>query len=195
MKDDRRRRPSEALERALAELREANERLVISGVQLQELAEEAERARADAERSRAQAEAANQAKDEFLANLSHELRTPLNAILGWTHMLRLGTLTADAARRALETIERNANQQMQLVGDLLQVSAIITGKLHLDAHAVDLAPLIVLSIDAMRPAATAKAIALESDIRPVEAILGDPGRLQQILWNLLSNAIKFSRCR
>jgi signal transduction histidine kinase len=127
---------SEQLERVLAELREANERLVISGVRLQELAEEAEQARRDAERSRAQAEAASHAKDEFLATVSHELRTPLNAILGWIHMLRQGTLTADAAQRALDIIERKAKSQMQVIADLLQVSEIITGKLRLDAHPV-----------------------------------------------------------
>jgi signal transduction histidine kinase/CheY-like chemotaxis protein len=183
---------SEQLERVLAELREANERLVISGVRLQELAEEAEQARRDAERSRAQAEAASHAKDEFLAALSHELRTPLNAILGWIHMLRQGTLTADAAQRALDIIERNAKSQMQVIADLLQVSEIITGKLRLDAHPIDLAPLVVTGLDTLRPAARAKEITIESDIQPVVPILGDPLRLQQILWNLLSNAIKFT---
>jgi signal transduction histidine kinase len=180
------------LERVLAELREANERLVISGVRLQELAEQAEKARLDAERSRAQAEAANQAKDDFLAAVSHELRTPLNAILGWAHMLREGSLEPDAAQRALDIIERNAKLQMQVIGDLLQVSEIITGKLHLDVHPVDLAPLIASSLEAVRPAIKAKEIALDADLQPVRPILGDPGRLHQILWNLLSNAIKFT---
>jgi signal transduction histidine kinase/CheY-like chemotaxis protein len=188
-----RKRPGSELERVLAELREANERLVISGVRLQELAEAAESARVDAERSRAQAEAANRAKDEFLAAVSHELRTPLNAILGWTHMLRQGSLSADAARRALDIIERNTKVQMQVIGDLLQVAEIVTGKLHLDVRPVDLAPLIASSLDTLRPAARAKEITLESDIQPVGPILGDPGRLQQILWNLLSNAIKFTQ--
>jgi signal transduction histidine kinase len=190
-----RRQSGGELERVLAELREANERLVISGVRLQELAEEAERARLDAEGSRARAEAANQAKDDFLAAVSHELRTPLNAILGWTHMLREGSLKPDVAQRALDIIERNAKLQMQVIGDLLQVSEIITGKLHLDVHPVDLAPLIASSLEAVRPAARAKEIALVSDIEPVGPILGDPGRLHQILWNLLSNAIKFTHHR
>lgn len=187
-----RRKPSEELERALAELREANERLVLAGIQLHELADEAERARANAERLRTQAEAANQAKDEFLAAVSHELRTPLNAILGWTHMLRTGTLTPAAIDRALETIERNATQQMQVVSDILRVSEIITGKLHLDVQAVDLASLVASSLEAVRPAAMVKDIALEAEMQSVGSILGDPDRVQQVLWNLLSNAIKFT---
>ena len=180
------------LERILAELREANERLVIAGVRMQEMAEQSETRRLQAEAARVEAEAASHAKDEFLALLSHELRTPLNAILGWTNMLRRGTVNAAAAERALEIIERNARAQVQVVADLLQISEIITGKLQLDAHVIDLAPLIASSLDALRLAARAKKIALECDIRPTDPILGDPGRLQQILWNLLSNAIKFT---
>ncbi len=180
------------LERVLAELREANERLVIAGVQMQEMAEQSETRRVQAEGARAEAEAASHAKDEFLAVLSHELRTPLNAILGWTHMLRRGTLKATAVDRALDVIERNAKLQMQLIGDLLEVSQIISGKLRLDVHPVDLAPLTAASLDAFQPAACAKDIGLESHIEPVRPILGDPARLQQILWNLLSNAVKFT---
>jgi signal transduction histidine kinase/CheY-like chemotaxis protein len=191
--------PPGELERALAELRQANEQLVLAGLRFQEMVEQAEHARADAERqrlraetARAQAEAASVAKDEFLAALSHELRTPLNAILGWTAMLRQGALKADAIDRALETIERNARQQFQVIADLLQVSEIITGKLQLDAHPMDLRPLIATGIETMRPAAIAKEIEFESEIDSVDPILGDPGRLQQIIWNLLSNAVKFT---
>jgi signal transduction histidine kinase len=151
------------LERVLAELREANKRLVITGVRMHELAEQAETRRRQAEAAMAAAEAASQAKDEFLAALSHELRTPLNAILGWTHMLRLGTLNTTSAKRALKIVERNAKSQFQVVADLLQVSEIITGKLQLDVHVIDLAPLIASSLDALRPAAKAKKIALECD--------------------------------
>jgi len=136
------------LERVLAELREANARLVFAGIQLHEMTEQAESRRAHAEAATAEAEAASHAKDEFLAVLSHELRTPLNAILGWTNMLRRGTLNAAAAERALEIIERNARAQVQVVADLLQISEIITGKLQLDAHVIDLAPLIASSLDA-----------------------------------------------
>ena len=110
------------LERVLAELREANARLVFAGIQLHEMTEQAETRRSQAEAATAEAEAASHAKDEFLAVLSHKLRTPLNAILGWTHMLRRGSLKAGAVDRALEVIERNAMLQMQLISDLLQVS-------------------------------------------------------------------------
>ena len=176
----------------LAELREANARLVFAGIQLHEMTEQAETRRLQAEEARADAEAASHAKDEFLAVLSHELRTPLNAILGWTHMLRRGSLKAATVDRALGVIERNATLQMQLIGDLLEVSQIISGKLRLDVHPVDLAPLTAASLDAFQPAARAKDIGLESHIEPVRPILGDPARVQQILWNLLSNAVKFT---
>lgn len=174
------------LERVLAELREANERLVTAGVRMQELAEEAQRARNEAE-------AANHAKDEFLAVLSHELRTPLNAILGWTHMLRHTALTGPAADRALDIIERNAKLQSRLIADLLDVSQIISGKLRLELEPVDLAPLLNAGIDAVRPTASGKAITLEAHIEPgVQRVLADAARVQQIVWNVLSNAIKFT---
>jgi signal transduction histidine kinase/ActR/RegA family two-component response regulator len=179
-------RHTDELTRALAELQEANQRLVAAGVRMQELADEAQSAREEAE-------AANLAKDEFLANLSHELRTPLNAILGWTHLLRHSTLTAAATDHALDIIERNAKLQARLIADLLQVSQIISGKLRLDLTPVDLAPLLQAGIDALRPAADAKAIALEHHIEPgVGPVLADATRVQQILWNVLSNAIKFT---
>jgi signal transduction histidine kinase len=191
--------PTGELERALAELRQANEQLVLAGVRFQEMVEQAEHARADAEgerlraeAARAETEAASLAKDQFLAALSHELRTPLNAILGWTQMLRRGTLNAASVDRALETIERNARQQMTVIADLLHVSEIITGKLQLDAYPLDLRPLIASSLDALRPAALAKAIDFQSQIEAVDPILGDPARLQQIIWNLVSNALKFT---
>lgn len=178
-------RPDE-LTRALAELREANERLIAAGVRMQELAD-------DAQRAREEAEAANHAKDEFLAALSHELRTPLNAILGWTHMLRSGATSSAAAQRALDIIERNAQLQSQLIADLLQVSQVINGKLRLEVEAVDLAPLVQTGIDALRPAADAKAIVLGSHIQPgVRQVLADATRVQQIVWNVLSNAVKFT---
>jgi signal transduction histidine kinase/CheY-like chemotaxis protein len=177
---------TDELERALAELREANEQLITASVRMQELADEAQRARHEAE-------AASHAKDEFLAALSHELRTPLNAILGWTHMLRRATMSAAATDRALEIIERNARLQSQLIADLLQVSQIITGKLQLDVEPVDLAPLLLSGIDALRPAASTKAITVESSIEPtVPQVLADATRVQQIIWNVLSNAIKFT---
>jgi CheY-like chemotaxis protein len=174
------------MDRVLRELREANERLIVAGVRLQELAEQASAAQA-------QAEAANRAKDDFLAALSHELRTPLNAILGWTHMLRHGELTADATDRALETIERNARLQTRLISDLLQVSQIVTGKLRLEMEPVDLAAVVGIAIDSLRPAATAKHIALTSRIETgIPHVLADPARVEQAIWNVISNAIKFT---
>ena len=142
---------------------------------------------------RAEAEAANRAKDEFLSILSHELRTPLNAILGWSTMLRQRTLSQDKVLRALETIERNAKSQAQLIEDILDVSRIITGKLRLQVRPVNLVPVIESAIESVRLAAEAKSIRLESRIdSQAGLLLGDANRLQQVLWNLLSNALKFT---
>jgi PAS domain S-box-containing protein len=143
--------------------------------------------------AREAAEAANRAKDEFLATLSHELRTPLNAMVGWTHMLRSRTLTADKQQKALETIERNARAQAELIEDILDVSRIITGKLRIEIHPVDLQSIVDAAVDAVRPAADAKGIALERRTGELPArFSGDAVRLQQAIWNLLSNAIKFT---
>jgi PAS domain S-box-containing protein len=143
--------------------------------------------------ARESAEAANRVKDEFLATLSHELRTPLNAILGWSTMLRGGTLNEQEAARALETVERSARAQSQLIEDLLDISRIITGNLRLEIRSIDPAKVIEAAVDAVRPAAAAKRIelevALDSDVATISA---DPARLQQIVWNLLSNAVKFT---
>jgi PAS domain S-box-containing protein len=136
--------------------------------------------------------AANRAKEDFLATLSHELRTPLNAMLGWTRLLRMGKLQGDAANRALETIERNARVQEQLIADILDVSRIVTGKLRLELIPCELAPIVDASLDAVRPAADAKGIRLTSQIEWSGTVLGDSDRLQQVLWNLLVNAIKFT---
>ncbi|MFL5410729.1 MAG: response regulator [Myxococcales bacterium] len=143
--------------------------------------------------ARAQAEVANRTKDEFLATVSHELRTPLNAILGWTRILRTGaTPGGEKLDRALETIERNARAQAQLVEDILDVSRIIAGKLRVQVRDTDLVAVIQAAADAVRPAAQAKG--LEIELRTPETITfqGDPDRLQQVFWNLLSNAIKFT---
>ena len=142
---------------------------------------------------RAEAEAANRAKDEFLSILSHELRTPLNAILGWSAMLRQRTLSQDKVLRALETIERNAKSQAQLIEDILDISRIITGKLRLQVRPVNLVPVIESAIESVRLAAEAKSIRLESVLdAQAGLLLGDANRLQQVLWNLLSNALKFT---
>jgi PAS domain S-box-containing protein len=137
--------------------------------------------------------AADRRKDEFLTTASHELRTPLNAILGWASMLRGGHLGPEAARRAAETIERNARAQVQLIEDILDGSRIITGKLRLEVRPLDLTELVHAAVDAIRPAAEAKQIALTVEVdRAAGRVIGDPDRLQQVIWNLVNNAIKFT---
>ncbi len=150
---------------------------------------------AEAERDRLlhQATEANRIKDEFLSTISHELRTPLNAIMGWARILRDGGLDDRGRARAIQTVERNAASQAQLIDDLLDVSRIITGKLKVQIQHVDLVDVITSALDAVRPAATAKGVRLISQLDPdVEAMMGDPDRLAQVIWNLLSNAIKFT---
>ena len=148
---------------------------------------------AAAQSARAEADSANGVKDEFLATLSHELRTPLTSILGWSHLLTDGRLDKQQTARAIETIARNARAQGRLIDELLDISRIITGKLCLDLRAVKLAPLIQAVVDDVRPTADARSINLEAAFDSnVGPILGDPDRLQQIVWNLLTNAIKFT---
>ncbi|HEY6802361.1 MAG TPA: ATP-binding protein [Pyrinomonadaceae bacterium] len=143
--------------------------------------------------ARAQAEEANRLKDQFLATVSHELRTPLNAILGWARMLTSGRIDEETAKHALEVIERNARVQAQLIDDLLDVSRIISGKLHLNISPIEPLNIVQLALDAVRPAAEAKEIELQTNFGPeTDGISGDPDRIQQIIWNLLSNAIKFT---
>jgi len=143
--------------------------------------------------ARKQAEIANRTKDEFLATVSHELRTPLNAILGWTRMLRTGAVEPKALSRVLETIERNARAQTQLVEDILDVSRIIAGKLRVNVQKTDLHAVAQGALEAVRPAAEAKGVLLQADLQPgSEEFIGDPDRIQQVIWNLLSNAIKFT---
>jgi signal transduction histidine kinase/CheY-like chemotaxis protein len=140
-----------------------------------------------------EAEEANRLKDQFLATLSHELRTPLNAIVGWTRMLADGQLDPDTQARAVASIDRNARAQTKLIEDILDVSRIVSGKLHLNVRAVDLGALVQAGVDSVAHAAEAKEIRLESSVDPAAAaVSGDPDRLQQVLWNLLSNAIKFT---
>jgi PAS domain S-box-containing protein len=143
--------------------------------------------------ARQDAESANRMKDEFLATLSHELRTPLNAIMGWAHLLRTGGLDEATAARALETIDRNAKAQNQLINDILDVSRIITGKLHLSVQPLDPAAVVEAALDTVRPGAAAKDVRIEPSLEPgAGTVSGDPDRLQQVVWNLLSNAIKFT---
>jgi PAS domain S-box-containing protein len=154
---------------------------------------ERERLLARERAAREEAERVGRAKDEFLATLSHELRTPLNAILGWAHILRTGGVPPQDVATGLETIERNARLQTQLIEELLDMSRIISGKLRLDVQPVDLQLVIADAVESMRPAADAKNIKLHKLLDPsASTINGDPNRLQQVLWNLLSNAIKFT---
>jgi PAS domain S-box-containing protein len=147
-----------------------------------------------AERSaRSEAERLNLLKDEFLATLSHELRTPLNAILGWSQLLGRGDASEEDLQEGLETIERNARAQTQLIEDLLDMSRIVSGRIRLDVQPTDLASVLELAIDSVRPSADAKQITLRKVLDPrVGQVAGDPTRLQQVFWNLLSNAIKFT---
>lgn len=148
---------------------------------------------ARAEMAREEAEAANRIKDEFLAVLSHELRSPLNPILGWSKLLRRGKLDATKTAHALETIERNAKLQTQLIEDLLDVSRILRGKLSLNMAPVDLALTIEAALETVRLAAQAKSIQIQMRFDPTTGqVLGDSARLQQVIWNLLSNAVKFT---
>jgi CheY-like chemotaxis protein len=143
----------------------------------------------------AEAREANRMKDEFLTTLSHELRTPLAAILGWTRLLRSDGLDPERKGVALEIIERNVLVQTKLIDDMLDVSRIITGKLGLAIRPTGLAAVVRAAMDSMRPAADGKQIDMRFQNRvPAEAdqMLGDPDRLQQIIWNLVSNSIKFT---
>ena len=164
------------------------------------LQRERKRAEAELERlmlletqARSSAEVANRVKDEFLAMLSHELRTPLNAIVGWTHMLKSGTLSERDRERGIDVIDRNAAAQRAIIDELLDVSRIITGKLKLDPKPIDPASVIDAAVDAIRPAAMAKEIEVVASVeRNRGLVVGEAVRLQQVIWNLLSNAVKFT---
>jgi PAS domain S-box-containing protein len=136
-------------------------------------------------------ENASRVKDEFLATLSHELRTPLNAILGWSDMLLRPGLPADTQQKALESISRNARAQSALISDILDVSRIITGKLRLDWRPVDLGDVVRAACESIQPAADAKGVEVRAVVERRPVLVGDPDRLQQVMWNLLSNAVKF----
>ena len=139
------------------------------------------------------AERMSEMKDEFLATLSHELRTPLNAIVGWAHVLRQGTKDAADLAKGLDTIERNARMQAQLIEDLLDMSRITSGKMRLEVQTIQPLGFVQAALDTVRPAAEAKSIRLDTVLDPAAGpISGDPSRLQQVVWNLLSNAIKFT---
>ncbi|WP_229424970.1 ATP-binding protein [Massilia sp. Se16.2.3] len=143
--------------------------------------------------ARAEAERSSQMKDEFLATLSHELRTPLSAIPGWAQVLRRGGKDQNDLQRGLQTIERNARAQAQLIEDLLDMSRITSGKVLLDMQTLSPQGFVDAAIDTVRPAAEAKNIRIEKRYEASPGMIaGDPARLQQVVWNLLSNAIKFT---
>jgi signal transduction histidine kinase len=144
--------------------------------------------------ARQAAEAADRAKDEFMAVLSHELRTPLNAVYGWGRMLQSGQLRDEATiARAKDAIVRNADAQVQLIDDLLDLARISSGKMRLDIRRTDLEPLLQAALDSVRPAAHAKGLQIETLFdAQAAAVTGDPARLQQVFWNLLINAVKFT---
>ncbi|WP_437927890.1 PAS domain S-box protein [Sorangium sp. So ce291] len=152
-----------------------------------------ERRQAEEERIRlAQAQEANRMKDEFLATVSHELRTPLNAILGWSSVL-CDSVTDPEIAKAVETIRRNAQAQARIVEDVLDVSRIVTGKMHIETRPTNFAAIVADALEVVRPAADAKGI--ELSVQGAERsllLVGDPARLQQVVWNLLSNAVKFT---
>jgi signal transduction histidine kinase/ActR/RegA family two-component response regulator len=168
------------LEGLMAQMREANERLIVGTVRAQTLTEDAEQA--------------NHLKDEFLATVSHELRTPLNAILGWARMLGSNQLPADRAKHAIAAVERNASALAHIIDDLLDVSRIVAGTLQLAPEPVDLVAVAQSALDAVRPLAATRnvQITFTPGLEALEPVSGDAGRLQQVIWNLLANAIKFT---
>lgn len=138
-------------------------------------------------------EQANRAKDEFLGVVSHELRTPLSAILGWSQLLgREKVVNPAILSKGLAVIERNSRAQVKLIEDILDVSRIISGKLRLELKPLDLDGVLRASVEVIRPAAEAKGVSLRAASMSGSMVLGDPDRLQQVLWNLLSNAVKFT---
>jgi signal transduction histidine kinase/ActR/RegA family two-component response regulator len=149
---------------------------------------------ADSERAaRAQVERMSREKDEFVATLAHELRTPIGAILGWATLLRMAGDDPDERERALQVIERNARQQSQLISDLLDINQAVAGKLRLDLQPLDLATAINAAVDAVRPVADARDVQFETELEPTDRpVLGDPGRIEQVIGNVLTNAVKFS---
>lgn len=180
--------------RTLLEARAVSVRHALGGGYVITLEDITERVRAERERADAleRAEQASRAKDEFLAMVSHELRTPLNAILGWARLVRAG-MADDRRDRALETIERNALAQSQLIEDLLDITRVTTGKLKLELKRVALIPVIEAALETIQPSLDVRQIRLTCTLsHDADLVLADAARIQQVIWNLLSNATKFS---
>ena len=164
------------------------------GTALGAMARDLEKLVAREQAARREAEAANRSKDQFLATLSHELRTPLNAIIGWTRLLRDGKLDPDRTRKAIEAVERSADAQRQLIEDLLDITRIVSGQLRMVRQTVRPAEVVEAAIDALRPRAAEKSVHVETIVEDESAlVLGDPQRLQQVVWNLAWNGIKFTQ--
>jgi signal transduction histidine kinase/ActR/RegA family two-component response regulator len=164
----------------MVQLREANQHLVVGTVRAQTMTEDAEQA--------------NHLKDEFLATVSHELRTPLNAILGWARMLGAKQLPPGRTEHAIAAIERNASALAFIIDDLLDVSRVVAGTLHLTPLPVDLVAIVQAALDAVRPLAVNQNVqlTLSFDLETIQPVTGDAGRLEQVIWNLVANAIKFT---
>jgi PAS domain S-box-containing protein len=143
-------------------------------------------------RLRQEADEANRLKDEFLATLSHELRTPLNTVVGYTAMLRKGMMDSAQQEKAVEVIQRNAQVLTDLVGELLDTSRMVTGKVRLDVRETDVSLLAIEAVENIRPSIAAKGLHLDVKIQPGILILADRDRLRQVMWNLLTNAVKFT---
>jgi PAS domain S-box-containing protein len=178
-------------ERADHEFAEEFARRAAMAVENALMLEQANTARGLAERQQEKADIANRAKDEFLATVSHELRTPLSAMLGWAVTLRARSVPEDIDR-GLAIIERNARRQARLIDDLLDVSRIISGKMTLSLTPTRIDEVIKRAMESVGPAAEAKQIDIHADAETQVMVLGDPDRLQQVVWNLLVNAIKFT---
>lgn len=161
--------------------------------ELQRLASEREQFLESERKARSEAEHLGHLKDEFLATLSHELRTPLNAIQGWTALLMKGPRSQEDLTQALRSIDRNVRVQARIIDDLLDMSRIISGKIHLEVQPLHLHEVIDAALDAVRASAVAKKIRLHTLLdSKIGLVRGDANRLQQVLWNLLSNAVKFT---
>ena len=180
------------IESRTEELAEANRSLKEEMAVRQRVEMERLRLLESEQRARLEAQQMNRLKDEFLATLSHELRTPLNAILGWARILEVNPRDPGTIERATRAIKNNAQAQAQLVADILDVSRIIGGNLHLQLAPVSLAAVIEAALEAVQPAADAKGIPITRVIEDIAPLVADRDRLQQVMWNLLSNAIKFT---
>jgi signal transduction histidine kinase len=144
------------------------------------------------QQAKAEAETANRLKDDFVSIISHELRTPLNAMLGWTAMLRKGSLDTTTSSRALQSIHDNATRQARLVDELLDFSRLQSGRLSLDIESFDLRRLLRDVVESMIPSAAARGVELDLEPVPAVQLRGDPRRLEQVFFNVLGNALKFT---